>query len=660
MAASFTCYEEVGKRVAQLYGDERLADVTFVVQQTEDGPESRFAAHRSLVSVWSQPLDRMLCGGFAECSSREVRIRGVDPLAFEAMLKLMYFGTVEISVENALAVLDVSHRFDVASLVNFSVEFLQNHTNSDHACRMLEVAVRYGLTRLVDKCIEVVVTNDRVLQSEDFWQLSETAMVELAKYRYWAMHEDEIYDLMKRWVLVQSQSSSTASEERPRVPDAILEHLRFPHMSAEKLKLLSTTGEVPHNYIFDALFFKLQQNSTVAEQNEDEGEQSPCPMLRYWQRPELLRFSWVPTSRITVSGDFGETAQRQTSNTFSSVRGDQRMQHGVYCWTVDIVETHNSFVFVGASHADDAVDGAWRSTGYMLYCLDSRIFHQGSGTEHPGGSRRIGSGDCIRLVLDCTERTLAFSINNDQPVVLFQELAPATFVPVVDLRDGGDKIRVRSPGSAHTAEQQQQRRPRPVQEPDSHEAPEVDQALLQLAASPAVTTNSAGPSAPTHDASAPPPLSTSEGGSSGADGLGAEASLGSSAWMNPTAPPPAPVAAPPADIFFPSSSAAAAAAAGTARRAALLGGGEPAGGFQVSGGHPHGTALAISTRSQQPRQSQELRQQQSAGVGWALVPDRNPLGPGSGTPLEPPNPEEERDTVSAGWDQAAAELPPPA
>jgi len=75
---------------------------------------------------------------------------------------------------------------------------------------MLEVAVRYGLTRLVDKCIELVVTNLPTFQSEDFWQLSEAAMAELAKYQYWAMHEDKIYDLMKRWVSVQLPLSPLA------------------------------------------------------------------------------------------------------------------------------------------------------------------------------------------------------------------------------------------------------------------------------------------------------------------------------------------------------------------------------------------------------------------------------------------------------------------
>jgi hypothetical protein len=145
----FKCRDEVAKRVAQLFGDERLSDVTFVVRGAS-GAERRFVAHRNIISAWSPPLERMLCGGFAEGSSHEVQIRDVEPSAFEAMLQLMYCGTAELTVDNVLAILDVSVRFDVAPLVQFSVQFLQSHTGSENACRMLEVGVQYGLTNLVD------------------------------------------------------------------------------------------------------------------------------------------------------------------------------------------------------------------------------------------------------------------------------------------------------------------------------------------------------------------------------------------------------------------------------------------------------------------------------------------------------------------------------
>merc|ERR1719221_663827 len=210
-AIGFACPEEVAKRIAQFYGDDRLADVTFVVQECENGPVQRFVAHRNIISTWSQPMDRMLCGGFAEGSSREVCIHDVEPAAFEVMLKMMYCGTAEITVDNVLSILDVSVRFDVAVLVQFSVQFLQNHTSSEHACRMLEVGVQYGLVKLMDKCIELIVTDDHILESADFDRLSQAAVIELAKHDSWNMHEDGIYDTMIRW---GTANSSTEEEHR--------------------------------------------------------------------------------------------------------------------------------------------------------------------------------------------------------------------------------------------------------------------------------------------------------------------------------------------------------------------------------------------------------------------------------------------------------------
>eukprot|EP00434_Breviolum_minutum_P002631 symbB.v1.2.002324.t1/scaffold123.1/size315817/9 len=42
-----------------------------------------------------------------------------------------------------------------------------------------------------------------------------------------------------------------------------LEQLRFPHMSTEKLKKLSMSGNVPSELLFEALFSKLSSEATL-------------------------------------------------------------------------------------------------------------------------------------------------------------------------------------------------------------------------------------------------------------------------------------------------------------------------------------------------------------------------------------------------------------
>merc|ERR1719171_853298 len=138
---------------------------------------------------------------------------------------------------------------------------------------------------------------------------------------------------------------------------------------------------------------------------------------RHRPRPGSLLFSWVPTSKVTVSGDYRENARHTSSNGFTGVRGDRRMVNGVYSWTIDIVETQSSWIFFGVAQADDPNDVAWRSSGRMLYCLDSRFFHQGSGANHPHGDRKVGSGDRILIRLDCDAHTLEFAVNDDNLTV---------------------------------------------------------------------------------------------------------------------------------------------------------------------------------------------------------------------------------------------------
>ncbi|CAJ1384747.1 unnamed protein product [Effrenium voratum] len=156
-------------------------------------------------------------------------------------------------------------------------------------------------------------------------------------------------------------------------------------------------------------------------------------------RSGSLLFSWVPTSRVTVSGELRENARHTSSNGFTGVRGDRPMRHGCFSWTIDLAETQSSWIFVGVVQAEDASDVAWRGSGHMLYCLDSRFFHQGSGQNHPCGDRKVVSGDCIKVVLDCNQHTLAFGINQEEPIVLFRDMEPTWYVAAVDLRDCGDK-----------------------------------------------------------------------------------------------------------------------------------------------------------------------------------------------------------------------------
>ena len=103
-----------------------------------------------------------------------------------------------------------------------------------------------------------------------------------------------------------------------------------------------------------------------------------------------------------------------------------------------------SWIFVGVCQAEDTNEVAWRSTGRMLYCLDSRFFHQGSGSNHPYGDRKVSSGDRILLRLDLDERTLSFAVNEDNLKVLFTDLPETAYYPCVDLRDCGDQVRILS------------------------------------------------------------------------------------------------------------------------------------------------------------------------------------------------------------------------
>ncbi|CAJ1457593.1 unnamed protein product [Effrenium voratum] len=117
------------------------------------------------------------------------------------------------------------------------------------ACRYLKhqakvIGVQYGLSKLVDKCIELIVTDDHILESEDFNGLSQAAMIELAKHDAWNLHEDSIYDIFMRWATVNSQNE----EEKRQLSEPLMEQLRYPHMSISKLKKMWPRPDIARGF----------------------------------------------------------------------------------------------------------------------------------------------------------------------------------------------------------------------------------------------------------------------------------------------------------------------------------------------------------------------------------------------------------------------------
>jgi len=278
---------------------------------------------------------------------------------------------------------------------------------------------------------------------------------------------------------------------------------------------------------------------------------------------------------------------------------------------------------VGVAQADDTNDVAWRSSGHMLYCLDSRVFHQGSGSNHPCGDRKVCSGDCLRVVLDCTRRTLAFGVNSEKPLVLFRDLAPAAYVPAVDLRDCGDKVRILSSnphvrGSAASwpsrSSGQQQRQPqRPQPQQPLQEAPQAP----AVAFTEGPSASGVPPAPPEPPEAAPPwPEATDRPGTGSsstwappADPLPPGSSSRRLGWETEPTAPPHPAPALPHAAHPPHPPHGSPGVQGSHPHPATSG--------SAQGSHPHTATGGSSTRTLQPRQSQGPQ----GGVPPAIAPN---------------------------------------
>lgn len=103
---------------------------------------------RCVLAAQSFPLRVMFEGAFKERNESVIALRDVEASSFSLLLDFFYDRSVNITSDNAEALLDLSARYAVSMLRRYCCAFLARSANPDNACSLLAVADRYDCHRL--------------------------------------------------------------------------------------------------------------------------------------------------------------------------------------------------------------------------------------------------------------------------------------------------------------------------------------------------------------------------------------------------------------------------------------------------------------------------------------------------------------------------------
>ncbi|CAO4366651.1 unnamed protein product [Caenorhabditis nigoni] len=146
----------LGKKKIRTFGESTKndSDVILIVNKKE------FYVSRKYLAAQSSFFKALLLGNFAESKKSKVTLTGIDPDDFHYFLEVLY-GESAIDENNAEGILLLADMYDAPTATRRCENFLLNESEKPLE-KKLQMAARYRLENLKNKCMEEIKTIDQI------------------------------------------------------------------------------------------------------------------------------------------------------------------------------------------------------------------------------------------------------------------------------------------------------------------------------------------------------------------------------------------------------------------------------------------------------------------------------------------------------------------
>uniref|UniRef100_A0A183C5N0 BTB domain-containing protein n=1 Tax=Globodera pallida TaxID=36090 RepID=A0A183C5N0_GLOPA len=206
--SSFSPYGEIQytaqlvEQLAFLYLNEEFSDLVLIV----DG--QRFPVHRVILATRSSYFKAMLYGGMRESSEKEVTLFDTPVQAFQAVLKYIYTGKLQLKSLELSLVLDMLalvHKYGFSELEAAIPEYLK----ARNVCSIFTIAHLYSIEELAIACLDFIdnYASD-LLSGQSFLQLPAAAFIRVFGRNSFCASELEIFFAVRNWIDAHPEESA--------------------------------------------------------------------------------------------------------------------------------------------------------------------------------------------------------------------------------------------------------------------------------------------------------------------------------------------------------------------------------------------------------------------------------------------------------------------
>ena len=155
---------DLADQMTQLFESMDHSDITFTVQGKE------FHPHKAILACRSPMFAAMFQNEMREKSSNRANIVDMDPDTFQAILRFIYTGQVDLNLENCETMLQASNFCLIEQLKWKCESFMAKHLKMNNCCDVLALAEVHAAKNLKKAALNFVCVSAAEVMKTDGWK----------------------------------------------------------------------------------------------------------------------------------------------------------------------------------------------------------------------------------------------------------------------------------------------------------------------------------------------------------------------------------------------------------------------------------------------------------------------------------------------------------
>jgi hypothetical protein len=149
-------------------------------------------AHKSVLVSRSEYFATLFSVGMRDSSATEIIVRDFKYDVVLDLLKYMYTGNLQLSVETAVQLLEASNFYKVEGLKDNCEYVLHLNVDVESVCTLLEIADKFDARKLKTVCLEFIVEHyEKVMNTLSFKEMERELVVSILKETCRRLHLED-------------------------------------------------------------------------------------------------------------------------------------------------------------------------------------------------------------------------------------------------------------------------------------------------------------------------------------------------------------------------------------------------------------------------------------------------------------------------------------